>query len=82
MKQRQSIHGKSKYFVNCQVGDRDDSNVYINQKLKAAAECGIHAEHLKLPKTISQPEVFVYFLNTSDSKIWTNITTMGSRMKI
>ena len=40
-----------------QVGDRDDSNVYINQKLKAAAECGIHAEHLKLPNTTMQHEV-------------------------
>lgn len=40
-----------------QVGNRDDSNVYINQKLKAAAECGIDAKHLKLPNTITQTEV-------------------------
>ncbi len=40
-----------------QVGDRDDSNVYIGQKLKAAAECGIQANHLKLPKTTTQHEV-------------------------
>lgn len=33
-----------------QVGGREDSNVYINMKLKAATEIGINAQHLKLPK--------------------------------
>ncbi len=40
-----------------QVGDRDDSNVYIKQKLNGAAECGINAKHLKLPNTTTQHEV-------------------------
>jgi 5,10-methylene-tetrahydrofolate dehydrogenase/methenyl tetrahydrofolate cyclohydrolase len=33
-----------------QVGDRKDSDVYIRQKQKAAADIGINAQLLKLPK--------------------------------
>ena len=32
-----------------QVGGRDDSNVYIKMKIKAAEEIGIRVSHLKLP---------------------------------
>jgi len=40
-----------------QVGGREDSNVYIRMKLKAAEEIGISAEHINLPRTITQPEL-------------------------
>ncbi|XP_043930322.1 C-1-tetrahydrofolate synthase, cytoplasmic [Protopterus annectens] len=40
-----------------QVGDREDSNLYISMKLKAAAEIGINANHVRLPKTASEDEV-------------------------
>uniref|UniRef100_A0A8C7QM13 C-1-tetrahydrofolate synthase, cytoplasmic n=1 Tax=Oncorhynchus mykiss TaxID=8022 RepID=A0A8C7QM13_ONCMY len=40
-----------------QVGDRDDSNLYISMKLKAAAEIGINASHVRLPKTATEDEV-------------------------
>ncbi|XP_067411026.1 C-1-tetrahydrofolate synthase, cytoplasmic [Emydura macquarii macquarii] len=40
-----------------QVGDRDDSNIYISMKLKAAAEIGINANHIKLPNTATEAEV-------------------------
>ncbi|CAD7093696.1 unnamed protein product [Hermetia illucens] len=40
-----------------QVGGREDSNVYIRMKMKAATEIGIRAEHLKLPKSITQIEL-------------------------
>ncbi|XP_069494320.1 C-1-tetrahydrofolate synthase, cytoplasmic isoform X2 [Ambystoma mexicanum] len=40
-----------------QVGDRDDSNLYINMKLRAATEIGINAKHVKLPKTATETEV-------------------------
>lgn len=40
-----------------QVGGREDSNVYIRMKLKAAAEIGIHAEHIQLPKSITEGEL-------------------------
>lgn len=40
-----------------QVGGRDDSNVYIRMKIRAAAEIGIEAQHVKLPRTITQTEL-------------------------
>lgn len=40
-----------------QVGDRDDSNVYIGQKVKNAAAIGVDARHIKLPKTSTQEDV-------------------------
>lgn len=40
-----------------QVGGRDDSNVYIRMKIKAAAEIGIAAQHVQLPRTVTQSEL-------------------------
>lgn len=40
-----------------QVGGRDDSNVYIRMKIKAAAEIGIAAQHVQLPRTVTQNEL-------------------------
>lgn len=40
-----------------QVGDREDSNVYIRQKLKSAEAVGINAQHLKLPNSTTQYEL-------------------------
>lgn len=40
-----------------QVGGREDSNVYIRTKLKIASEIGIHAEHIQLPKSITEHEL-------------------------
>ncbi|BFF89212.1 C-1-tetrahydrofolate synthase cytoplasmic [Drosophila madeirensis] len=40
-----------------QVGGREDSNVYIRMKIKAAEEIGIEAVHVKLPRTITQVEL-------------------------
>uniref|UniRef100_A0A667ZMU9 C-1-tetrahydrofolate synthase, cytoplasmic n=1 Tax=Myripristis murdjan TaxID=586833 RepID=A0A667ZMU9_9TELE len=44
-------------MVILQVGNRDDSNLYISMKLKAAAEIGINATHMKLPNTATEEEV-------------------------
>ncbi|XP_037097709.1 C-1-tetrahydrofolate synthase, cytoplasmic [Syngnathus acus] len=44
-------------LVILQVGDRDDSNLYIGMKLKAASEIGIKATHLKLPNTATEEEI-------------------------
>jgi len=33
-----------------QVGNREDSNVYIRMKLKGANEIGMNAQHIKLPR--------------------------------
>ncbi|XP_051908781.1 C-1-tetrahydrofolate synthase, cytoplasmic-like [Hippocampus zosterae] len=40
-----------------QVGNREDSNLYISSKMKAAAEVGIEAKHVRLPNTVTQDEV-------------------------
>lgn len=40
-----------------QVGGREDSNVYIRMKVKAANEIGIFAEHIKLPRSTTEAEV-------------------------
>lgn len=46
-----------------QVGGREDSNVYIRMKLKAATEIGILAEHVQLPKTITEGELLAKVRN-------------------
>lgn len=48
-----------------QVGAREDSNVYIRMKMKAAEEIGISATHLVLPSDITQHEVIQVSLITS-----------------
>uniref|UniRef100_A0A3Q3VUY2 C-1-tetrahydrofolate synthase, cytoplasmic n=1 Tax=Mola mola TaxID=94237 RepID=A0A3Q3VUY2_MOLML len=44
-------------LVVLQVGNRDDSNLYISMKLKAAVEIGINATHMRLPNTATEEEV-------------------------
>lgn len=45
-----------------QVGGRQDSNVYIRMKIKAAAEIGIKCVHHALPSTATQMQVIWEFL--------------------
>lgn len=40
-----------------QVGGREDSNVYIRMKIKAANEIGIAVEHVQLPRSITELEL-------------------------
>jgi len=42
-----------------QVGAREDSNVYIRMKMKAAEEIGIKASHIVLPSSINQSELLM-----------------------
>ncbi|XP_008564471.1 PREDICTED: C-1-tetrahydrofolate synthase, cytoplasmic [Galeopterus variegatus] len=49
-----------------QVGDRDDSNLYINMKLKAAEEIGIKATHIKLPRTATEHEVLKHIMSLNE----------------
>uniref|UniRef100_A0A2R8MWF6 C-1-tetrahydrofolate synthase, cytoplasmic n=1 Tax=Callithrix jacchus TaxID=9483 RepID=A0A2R8MWF6_CALJA len=49
-----------------QVGNRDDSNLYINVKLKAAEEIGIRATHIKLPVTTTESEVIKYITSLNE----------------
>ncbi|XP_015417030.1 PREDICTED: C-1-tetrahydrofolate synthase, cytoplasmic [Myotis davidii] len=48
------------------VGNRDDSNLYINVKLKAAEEIGIKATHIKLPRTATEAEVLKYITSLNE----------------
>ncbi|XP_064489530.1 C-1-tetrahydrofolate synthase, cytoplasmic-like [Ornithodoros turicata] len=40
-----------------QVGGREDSNVYIRMKRKAAEEVGVESQHVKFPRTITEEEL-------------------------
>ena len=40
-----------------QVGDREDSNVYIRAKIKMAHDVGMKAEHHKLSPSTTEKEV-------------------------
>uniref|UniRef100_A0A8C5XDY5 C-1-tetrahydrofolate synthase, cytoplasmic n=1 Tax=Microcebus murinus TaxID=30608 RepID=A0A8C5XDY5_MICMU len=44
----------------------DDSNLYINVKLKAAEEVGIKATHVKLPRTATESEVLKYIRSLNE----------------
>lgn len=54
------FNGFKVHLVIVQVGGRDDSNVYIRQKIKSAAEVGVKASHIQYPKTITQTEVCIF----------------------
>lgn len=61
---KQKVPGWAPGLAIVQVGGREDSNVYIRMKMKAAQDIGINAEHIKLPKSITELEVCnkIYFL--------------------
>ncbi|XP_071447317.1 C-1-tetrahydrofolate synthase, cytoplasmic [Hetaerina americana] len=54
---KQRVPGFAPGLSIVQVGGREDSNVYIRMKIKAASEIGIVANHLKLPKSITETEL-------------------------
>ncbi|KAF7231068.1 C-1-tetrahydrofolate synthase, cytoplasmic isoform X4 [Nothobranchius furzeri] len=55
-------------LVVLQVGDRDDSNLYISTKLKAAAEIGIDAKHVRLPNSATQDEVLHSIMSVNENQ--------------
>ncbi|XP_004924493.1 C-1-tetrahydrofolate synthase, cytoplasmic isoform X1 [Bombyx mori] len=50
-----------------QVGGREDSNVYIRMKLKAAEKIGIAAEHIRLPRDITEIELLAKITSLNES---------------
>lgn len=54
---QQKLPGSAPGLAIVQVGGRQDSNVYIRMKIKAAAEIGIKAEHVPLPKSTTEREL-------------------------
>ncbi|CAK6982447.1 C-1-tetrahydrofolate synthase%2C cytoplasmic [Scomber scombrus] len=64
---RTQFSGFRPSLVVLQVGDRDDSNLYISTKLKAAAEIGIDAKHVRLPSSATQDEVLQSIMSVNDN---------------
>nr|CAD7456254.1 unnamed protein product [Timema tahoe] len=56
---REKLPGLKPGLAIVQVGGREDSNVYIRMKTKAATDIGIEAHHLKLPRTITEAELLL-----------------------
>lgn len=54
---KQKLSGWTPGLAIVQVGDREDSNVYIRMKIKAASEIGIDARHVRYPGTITEIEL-------------------------
>ncbi|XP_002737032.1 C-1-tetrahydrofolate synthase, cytoplasmic-like [Saccoglossus kowalevskii] len=54
---RESVSSFKPGLAIVQVGDRDDSNVYVRNKIKSAEEIGMKAEHFKLPKSTNQAQL-------------------------
>lgn len=52
-----------------QVGDREDSNVYIRMKIKFAEASGVETERLRLANTVTETEVvdLIDRLNKNDN---------------
>uniref|UniRef100_A0ABK0LNE5 C-1-tetrahydrofolate synthase, cytoplasmic n=1 Tax=Rattus norvegicus TaxID=10116 RepID=A0ABK0LNE5_RAT len=63
---QEQVPGFTPGLAILQVGDRDDSNLYINVKLKAAEEIGIKATHIKLPRTSTESEVLKYIISLNE----------------
>ena len=65
IKLREQHIGFTPRLVIVQVGDREDSNVYIRMKIKAAAEVGVDVEHKKLSRDTSEYQLIscIKFLN-------------------
>ncbi|KAK2855804.1 hypothetical protein Q5P01_004539 [Channa striata] len=66
-KMKSEVSGFRPSLVVLQVGDRDDSNLYISTKLKAAAEIGIDATHVRLPDTATQDEVLQSIVSVNEN---------------
>uniref|UniRef100_A0A8C5W5G4 C-1-tetrahydrofolate synthase, cytoplasmic n=1 Tax=Microcebus murinus TaxID=30608 RepID=A0A8C5W5G4_MICMU len=63
---KEQVPGFTRGLAILQAGDRHDSNLYINVKLKAAEEVGIKATHIKLPRTATESEVLKYIRSLNE----------------
>lgn len=50
-----------------QVGNREDSNVYIRMKVKFAENCGVKTDHLRLDRTIKEDELIKVIVSLNQS---------------
>lgn len=54
---KEKVPGLTPGLAIVQVGGREDSNVYIRMKIRAAADIGIIAQHVQFPNTTTQREL-------------------------
>lgn len=66
MKVREQHAGFTPRLVILQVGDREDSNVYIRMKMKAGAEAGVDVQHKKLSCDTSEYQLIGYIKSLND----------------
>ncbi|KAK2504458.1 hypothetical protein MC885_014600 [Smutsia gigantea] len=63
---KEQVPGFTPGLAVLQVGNRNESSVYINLKLKAAEEIGIKVTHIKLPRTATESEVLKYITSLNE----------------
>lgn len=51
-----------------QVGNREDSNVYIRMKIKNAKDVGIYTQHVRLPRTTTEGELLAELGRLNDDE--------------
>lgn len=54
--------GLTPHLTIVQVGSREDSNVYVRMKLKAAENIGIKTTHIHLPSSTNQTAVITFLI--------------------
>ena len=50
------------------MGDREDSDVYIRMKVKAANQLGISTQHIKLPSSTAQDQLVDHIKQLNNNK--------------
>ncbi|KAM8781321.1 C-1-tetrahydrofolate synthase, cytoplasmic [Rhynchonycteris naso] len=65
---KEQVPGFTPGLAILQVGSRNDSNLYVDMKLKAAEEIGIKAAHIKLPRTATESEVLKYITSLNEDR--------------
>ncbi|XP_072032663.1 C-1-tetrahydrofolate synthase, cytoplasmic-like isoform X2 [Amphiura filiformis] len=53
---RQDVPNFKPGLAIIQIGDREDSNIYIRNKLKVAEDVGMEAKQYKMPRTTTMPQ--------------------------
>ena len=66
IKMREQHVGFTPRLIILQVGDREDSNVYIRMKIKAGAEIGVDVEHKKLSRDTSEYQLISCIKSLND----------------
>ncbi|XP_075983208.1 pug C-1-tetrahydrofolate synthase, cytoplasmic isoform X3 [Anticarsia gemmatalis] len=64
---RTRVSGFNPKLAIVQVGGREDSNVYIRMKLRAAEKIGMSAEHIQLPRDITETELLAKITSLNES---------------